>query len=477
MGEAFAYPGAMEGSAKRAGATPSGDPVTRPRGAMRNILRNTGWLLGGKGLSAVLSLIYLAIVARSLGVAGFGKFTLVLGAAQAIELLASFQSWQIVVRYGIPHFTARRDGELNDLLRFCTLLDVVAALVSAATVSVVYIGMGRYFGWTDKLVGGAIAFGILFTISTHWTPIGILRMRDRFDIATFADAATPIVRCIGAVTMLAIKPGAIAFFGVWAVAEFLTAVAYWIAALRVQPIRWNLGQGPRLRAIKASNPGILRYALATNVNSSLDVGGKQVAVLIVGFLLSPAAVGGFRMAQQLAQGVAKFSQTLGRAIFPELMRSRADEDGERAFATLLRRTFRLTASGAAIVVTVVLLLGQPLIGLIGGKQFLGAYPLLQILGLAAAIDFAAVAFEPALVAMGRAGLALKLRLVSTSVLLGGIVVLIPLWETKGAALAVLAASLTSTALLWFALRPLVSASRGASKMLNDAAADRQRELL
>ena len=120
----------------------------------------------------------------------------------------------------------------------------------------------------------------------------------------------------------------------WAVAEFLTAIAYWTAALRVQPIRWHLRRGLRLRAIKGANPGILRYALATNVNSSLDVGGKQVAVLIVGFLLSPAAVGGFRMAQQLAQGVAKFSQMLGRAIFPELMRSRTDEAGERAFATI-----------------------------------------------------------------------------------------------------------------------------------------------
>ena len=133
---------------------------------------------------------------------------------------------------------------------------------------------------------------------------------------------------------------------------------------------------------------------------------------------------------------------------------------------MLRRTFRLTAGGAAIVITVVLLLGEQLIGLIGGKQFLSAYPLLQILGVAAAIEFAAVAFEPALVAMGRAGLALKLRLVSTTVLLGGIVMLIPLWETKGVALAVLAASVTSTVLLWFALRPLI-AKRAAAPLGDD----------
>ena len=57
------------------------------------ILANTGWLLGGKGVGAVLSLAYLAIVTRTLGVADFGQFALVLSAATVIKTITSFDSW------------------------------------------------------------------------------------------------------------------------------------------------------------------------------------------------------------------------------------------------------------------------------------------------------------------------------------------------------------------------------------------------
>src|SRR3546814_16435424 len=46
------------------------------------ILENTAWLLGGKGVGALLSCVYLAIITRTLGHAGFGNFSLILNQAQ-----------------------------------------------------------------------------------------------------------------------------------------------------------------------------------------------------------------------------------------------------------------------------------------------------------------------------------------------------------------------------------------------------------
>ena len=431
------------------------DAVSR---SVRNILRNTGWLLGGKGLSGVLSLLYLAIVTRSLGLEGFGKFSLALSAAQAVELLVSFQSWQIVVRYGLPHLHAGRSGELAALLRFSTWLDVGAALVSAAVVTAVMFVMQARFHWDRTFTTQAILFGIFFVLSTHWTPIGVLRMRDRFATAALADSVTPITRCIGAVTVWLIQPSVIGFLAVWGAAEFLTAVAYWFSALRTEGVSWRLQRRLRWREVREANPGIASYALTTNIASSLDVGGKQVSVLLVGFLLNPAAVGGFRLAQQLAQSMAKLSQAMGRAIFPELMRTRVESAETRHLDALLARTARMTGLGGALVFLMLLLIGRPALGLIAGEQFLWAYPVLLLLGTSAATDFAGVAFEPALVALGRPGLALMLRSVSTAVLLGGIALLTPHLATEGAGIAALASSILSVLMLWAALRRLLRQS-------------------
>ena len=60
--------------------------------AVRAVWRNLGWLLASRGLVAMLSLFYLGVIARSLGVSGFGRFALVAGAAQALATLVAFQT-------------------------------------------------------------------------------------------------------------------------------------------------------------------------------------------------------------------------------------------------------------------------------------------------------------------------------------------------------------------------------------------------
>ncbi|PKP96691.1 MAG: hypothetical protein CVT76_06230, partial [Alphaproteobacteria bacterium HGW-Alphaproteobacteria-15] len=67
---------------------------------MKRVFANMGWLLGGRGFNAVLSLVYLAIAARTLGTEGFGHFALIIALGQAIAGFASFETWQFIVRWG-----------------------------------------------------------------------------------------------------------------------------------------------------------------------------------------------------------------------------------------------------------------------------------------------------------------------------------------------------------------------------------------
>lgn len=427
------------------------------RGSVRNILHNTGWMLGGKGFGAVLSTIYLAIVTRSLGPEGFGQFALALGAGVGVAAFVAFQSWQIVVRYGMPHLHAGRTDALARLLRFTTIVDIVAAITGAAIVVPVILLLGRHFGWTSMFSLQAMAICMVIVLSTHWTPIGILRLHDRFATATLADAMTPTVRFVGALGVWLIQPSIIGYLAVWGVAEAVTAAAYWISALRIPTLRLMLQRPLRWSEIWDENPGIRAYAVTTNLLFSLDTGAKQLTILIVGLIVAPVAAGRFRFAQQLAQALGKLSQTLARAIFPELMRSRAGEEQEGRFERLLARTVKLTATGGAVVFVLLLLIGRPAVELIAGREFLPAYPILLLLGTAAALDIAAAGFEPALAALGRPALALKLRFISTGLLFASMALLAPRFGAMGAATAVLIASIASASLLWLTLKRLTRA--------------------
>ena len=427
--------------------------VPARRGTIRNILLNAGWMLGGKGVGGILSTVYLAIATRSLGVEGFGKFALVLGLGQGVAGLASFQSWQIVVRYGMDHLHAGRDDALSRLIRFSAFLDIASGLVAGLLVTIGMLLIGPHLGWSWSFTWQALAACLMLVLSIHSTPIGVLRLHDRFGNAAAAETMTPVTRFLGAIVIWLVHPSVVGFLAVWSLAEVVTAAAYWILAARIGGVEWKLWRRVRWRQTIAENSGLVRYAWTTNLSSSLGVGGKQVMVLLVGLLVTPAAAGGFRVAQQLSQALGKISQLLSLSIFPELVRSKAG-DQEGHFDRLFARTQRLAMIGGATVIAVLLLVGRPALSLIAGHAFLGVYPMLLVLGVAAAIDFAAVGFEPALIAQGRPGLALKLRGVATLVMFALMLVLTPSMGAMGAALAVLASSLILFATSWWALKRL-----------------------
>jgi O-antigen/teichoic acid export membrane protein len=99
------------------------------------------------------------------------------------------------------------------------------------------------------------------------------------------------------------------------------------------------------------------------------------------------------------------------------------------------------ASLAGIIITVILVaLGHPLLGLIAGRQYSGIYPMLLLLGVAAALDLASVVCAPALTAMGKPGQVLLGRVCANICLFGSLAVLVPWLGTIGAADATIIAS-------------------------------------
>lgn len=414
--------------------------------AFSRILHNTGWLLGSKGVGAVLSIFYLAIVTRSLGVAEFGRFALILGTATAINTLVTFDSWQVLVRYGQRHRAAGDGDALNRLIRLCVAIDIGSALIGCALAAAVALLLGPRFGWTAEVARGAFLFCAVMLLTIRSTPTGLLRLFDRFDAAALADTMIPVSRMIGALIVLALSPSIIAFLCVWAGAELICAVTYWalgLRAARAQIGRWRAGS---LRDAPAENPGIAGFLLTTNLQTTMTAGGRQLVVLMIGLFVGPVAAGLYRLANQLAQAMTKIAGLLSRSIFTELSRVHANEDHAELRA-VYRRTSRLAMIGGSVTVALIVLLGHPLIRLMSGPDYLPAYPLMVLLGAAASIDLVGVAFAPLLMATGRATWSLRITASVTALLLVLILLLMPRLGVTGAAVAALASSCAGYVLL------------------------------
>ena len=422
-----------------------------PQEGFARILANTGWLLGGKGVGAVLSLAYLAIVTRTLGVADFGRFALVLSAANVIKTLVSFDSWQIVVRYGQPHLASGDGDALNRVLRFCILIDLGSAVAGGLIAAFIILAFGPLMELSAGMGWQTWIFCMVMMITIRSSPTGVLRLFDRFDSGAFAETMIPVGRMIGAGLAWVLLPGITGFLIAWGAAELLCAISYWWLALRVGGERlgsWRAGQALDARG---ENPGIVGFLTATNLQTTLSSVGQQVAVLVVGLFVGPAGAGLYRLANQLANSLTKISSLLSRSIFVELSRTHSSH-GHEALGTLFRRTSRLALVAGAVIIALILTIGHQLLGLIAGKAFLPAYPLLLLLGIAACIDLVGVSYQPLLMATDRASLSLRITLVSTGLLLGMQAALLPIYGTVGAASANIAASIAGFAMMGLASR-------------------------
>jgi O-antigen/teichoic acid export membrane protein len=410
------------------------------QGTLGRILENTGWLLSGKGVGAVLSLVYLGLATRSLGVEGFGQFALILGTAQMVAAFVGFQTWQIVVRYGMEHLHEGRRDKLSDVILLALSLDVAGALVGCLIVTAGMSSLGAYFGWTDELQRNALLFALVMLLSVHSTPVGVLRLHDKFGQGALADVVTPVGRLLGALVVVVLGPTVTGFLLVWACAEVATAGAYWWLASRTKSISLKRWSWRRMRQVSRDHQGLAGFAGITNINYTLAAVGRQFSTVIVGLFVGAAAAGQYRLVHQLGQALAKLGDLVARAIFAELTRVHVGEVRQN-LVRLFRSAVLFSFAAAAVIVVLLLLAGKPVLGLVAGEAFLPAYPLLLLLGFAAALDLGGVSFEPALIATGRAGVALKLRIVVAATLLILLLILLPRLGTVGAGIATVSASI------------------------------------
>jgi O-antigen/teichoic acid export membrane protein len=419
---------------------------------LKRIFKNTAWLLAGKGFGGILSLVYIAILTRTLGVIGWGQFALITGAASAVITIVSFQTWQVILRYGPNFLKAGGDRDaFTRLIGLCAVFDLFGALAGCAIILMIAGFAGPYFGWNADMTWSASAFAITMLLSLKSTPTGIMRAFNRFDLGTYAEAVIPLMRLTGVLAAWIWAPTIGYFLLAWAAAEVVHSVVYWIMAIQQVGADFRLSQAVRLRKAFNENAGIGGFLAITNVGSTLNGFANNSAVLVVGFFAGPAAAGLFRLASQISTAMTKISTLLSRAIFSEVNQVRVLH-GDDALRALFKQTSRFLLIAGAIIIGAVILLGKPILLLMSGPEFLGAYPLLIILAAAACIDLAGAIYEPVLLSGDAARSTLPLNAFSVLGFVILLAILLPRYGVEGAAWSMLISAIIKLLLFGYAAR-------------------------
>ncbi|MDX2222908.1 MAG: oligosaccharide flippase family protein [Rhodospirillaceae bacterium] len=381
-------------------------------GLLGRIFKNAGLLLTGRAASGLFSLATLSIMAQSLGVERFGIVVLVQTYVQVVAGLATFQSWQALIRYGAIHLERRDDAAFQTLLRFTTMLDVLGVAVGTAIgfVAVPYIGPS--LGWDAEVIGYAQPYSLLILFTVVATPTGLLRLFNRFDLLAVQAAVAPALRLMGVAIAALTDAPLWGYLLAWFVAGIGGGVVLLAFGWREAHRQGRLsGMSLWPITLRSPQPGMWRFVVAANLHSSLVLVPNQMATFLVGWIAGPAAAGLFKIARDVATTLTKPAEVLNQSIYPEFAKL-GSREGWPAFARLILRGGALAGGAGLAMLLLCVVAGELFLRLAFGADFVAAYPALLLLIGAAVVTITGFSMDPALYAMGRPGVPLRVNIVT-----------------------------------------------------------------
>lgn len=371
----------------------------------KRIAANTSVLVLAKALGAVLGLFTLIIARHALGdVAALGIVVFVHSYMLFFAEVATFQSWQSLIRFGTEDIQRDDVKGFSSLIRFGILIDFISAILAfigaiALFGAIVWfvetfpqLGIGESAGDVPlrDLRGYVFAYCILVLFKQTGTAIGIFRLFDKFKVLAVRALVLPVVRLIGSIIAALMGWGIEGFLLVWFVASLLGYVFLPIMAFIEVRKRDLLANIRRAKAdFFKPREGLWPFVWKSNIDSTLAACTTDLPPLMVMTVFGPAFVAIYKIAEEISKLLSEGVKLVDQVIYPELARIMAAGRAGEIWRLVTRAGLISLGVGCAVALFV-WAVGPFVIVSSLGEEFRFSVTLAVLLVIAAAI-FAAVA--------------------------------------------------------------------------------------
>jgi O-antigen/teichoic acid export membrane protein len=376
----------------------------------------------GRVFVSIAGLITMAMLTRHLGVVLFGVLAVIRTLGTTVSDFANFNTWQAVIKYGTEAIAQQRPDDVKRIIKLAFVLDAVTGAIAAAVLVVLAFALRAAFDWdtTDSLL--CVLYGATVLTRVSGMPDGVFRICDAYR----AQAITASVSALALTGAVAVAVLAGASFGGCVLALTIGEVAANVLSVVVaSAIAKQHGFGGWLAAPVAGSttafPGIRRFLLAINGQTTLKKAQSEVDTFVIGALLGKAPSGLFRVVKQLGTIPGRVFMPFEQVLFTELARAVAEREYAE-FRRLLLRLSLIVGAGSLAIWAVAAVAAEPAIRIIAGDDYIAAAPAFRWYLLAMVLNVMNTPVQRAIVALGRPGTLFWFDLATTVLLVGGVVV-------------------------------------------------------
>lgn len=402
---------------------------------LRKLARNFGYLFSSNMISAGLSMLQGIFSARLLGVAGFGTLGTITIFVTVINKITSFRMGELVIKY-VGEFNEKNDQpRAAAVFKAATLAELTASLVAfgliwrLAPLGALYFAKDVSLAPWFVVYGGIILANLIAESST-----GLLQLFDRFRRL----AALNVIQSVVTLGLILLawwqNTGLLGVLVAYLSGKVISAVGLTLAALVEANRRWGSGWWKvSIRSLRPQARELVRFAVSTNLSSSLSLISRDSGILWVSFFSSPTQAGYYKLAMALANYIQLPIAPMPQATYPEMSRAVARRKWED-FRYLMRTGTKLAGSYSLLVALGLVWVGKPMIQILYTEAFLPTYPGLVIMLIGIVFSSALYWARSGLLSLGLADYATRVNFLVTIISVVGLVSLLPKFGFIGSAL-------------------------------------------
>jgi len=367
----------------------------------KSILKNSSYLLGGSTISMGISALMGLLVPLLLTPAQYGVLGMVIMYASSVNRLLSFRMGELVIKYAGGALAGDDKAQAAAVIKVAGLAEALTSVAAYALLALTAPLAARFIIKDASTTGWILLYGLalLANIATE-SATAVLQISNRYRIQAALNLTQTVITAL--VIGLAFLTGG--GFGLILVGYLLGKLVYGLGMLMAAWVaaRHTLGSG--WYTVRAAAHGdrreMIRFAISTNLSSTLNMLIRDSEVLWVGYFLSAAQAGYYKLALAVMNVIVMPVTPLISTTFPEISAAVARGDWGK-LRSMLKRTSTLAFAFTAAFALGFVLFGRWFFGFYGGGQYLPAYP--AILILLAGYGVANVFFwnRPLMLALGR----------------------------------------------------------------------------
>jgi O-antigen/teichoic acid export membrane protein len=245
------------------------------------------------------------------------------------------------------------------------------------------------------------------------TSIAVLRMANRYTAFAVQATAAAAIRLIAVAIAFALNGGLAAFAIAWLASDILGYLLLSFLGFRVARLHGLLNVHPMgFRKVLHTYPGLVRFLIVANVQSSVRLGTTQLDTLIVGSTLGAPAAGSYTVVKKLSKLISIVLSPLYYVVYPELTLATSGND-RVTFNALVNKSAIVMAGLCALGWIAFLVFGRWFIDITVGSHYTEVYQPLLIYLVGVSLSLITFSYQPAMLALGRAESAFKILLTAS----------------------------------------------------------------